>query len=308
MFRYLMQRLLTGFGALFTVATLTFVLMHAVPGDPLRQEKNVPESVRQNLVVKYGLDRPLLEQYGRYMSGMFLHGDFGISFKQENITVNQIIRDHFWVSALLGMLALSFAIIVGPSLGTLAALFRNRTPDNLAMMVAVAGISIPSFVLAYFLQFLLAEKLKILPSGGWDGPETMILPSLSLGMIVMASMARLMRSSMLEVIQQDYVRTARAKGLSLMQIIVRHQIRNAILPVVVYIGPLFAAILTGSFVIENIFGIPGLGQFFVNSVQELDYTVIMGLTVFFAGFAIVVILGVDLVYGLIDPRIRLAKK
>jgi len=239
---------------------------------------------------------------------MFLHGDFGISFKQENITVNQIIRDHFWVSALLGMLALSFAIIVGPSLGTLAALFRNRTPDNLAMMVAVAGISIPSFVLAYFLQFLLAEKLKILPSGGWDGPETMILPSLSLGMIVMASMARLMRSSMLEVIQQDYVRTARAKGLSLMQIIVRHQIRNAILPVVVYIGPLFAAILTGSFVIENIFGIPGLGQFFVNSVQELDYTVIMGLTVFFAGFAIVVILGVDLVYGLIDPRIRLAKK
>jgi ABC-type dipeptide/oligopeptide/nickel transport system permease component len=308
MFRYLMQRILTGAGALFTVATLTFVLMHAVPGDPLRQEKNVPESVRHNLVVKYGLDRPLLEQYGRYMSGMFLHGDFGISFKQENITVNQIIRDHFWVSALLGMLALSFAIIVGPSLGTLAALFRNRTPDNLAMLVAVAGISIPSFVLAYFLQYLLAEKLKLLPSGGWDTPQTMILPSLSLGMIVMASMARLMRSSMLEVIQQDYVRTARAKGLSLMQIIIRHQIRNAILPVVVYIGPLFAAILTGSFVIENIFGIPGLGQFFVNSVQELDYTVIMGLTVFFSGFAIVVILGVDLIYGLIDPRIRLARK
>ncbi|MCX6123876.1 MAG: ABC transporter permease, partial [Proteobacteria bacterium] len=171
----------------------------------------------------------------------------------------------------------------------------------------VTGISIPSFVLAYFLQYIFATQLKILPSGGWDGFTTMILPALSLGMIVLASLARLMRNSMLEVVQQDYIRTAKAKGLRLSQIILKHQIRNAILPVIIYIGPLIATVLTGSFAIEKVFGIPGLGQFFVNSVQELDYTVIMGLTVFYAGFAIIVILIADLLYGLVDPRIRMAK-
>jgi ABC-type dipeptide/oligopeptide/nickel transport system permease component len=307
MWRYILQRLVLGVAALAMIATITFFLMHAVPGDPLRQEKNVPESVRKNLEVKYGLDRPLLEQYGLYMKRMFIEGDFGISFKQENRTVNEIIEEHFGVSALLGLMALIFAIAVGPALGIIAALNRNKAPDYVSMVIAVLGISIPSFVLAYFLQFIFATKLKILPSGGWDEFSTMILPALSLGMIVMASLARLMRSSMLDVVQQDYIRTARAKGLRLMQIIVMHQIRNAILPVVIYIGPLIATVLTGSFAIEKVFGIPGLGQFFVNSVQELDYTVIMGLTVFYAGFAIAVILVVDLLYGIIDPRIRLAK-
>ena len=296
-----------GVATLLLIATTTFFLMQSVPGDPLRQEKNVPESVRKNLEEKYGLNKPVLEQYQIYMSKMFLHGDFGISFKQENRTVNEIIAEHFWVSALLGLMALTFAVIFGPMLGIIAGLNRNHWQDYFSMVIAVCGISIPSFVLAYFLQFLLALKFKILPVGGWDGFSSMIMPSLSLGMIVMASLGRLMRSSMLEVIQQDFIKTAKAKGLSRMQIVMKHQIRNAILPVVIYIGPLFAAILTGSFVIESIFGIPGLGQFFVFSVAELDYTVIMGLTVFYAGFAIAVILSVDLLYSVIDPRIRLAE-
>ncbi|MDA9951731.1 ABC transporter permease, partial [Oligoflexaceae bacterium] len=242
-----------------------------------------------------------------YMKKMFLQGDFGISFKQENRTVNEIIEEHFPVSAVLGCMALTFAIIFGPALGAIAAINRNGFWDYFTMIVAVAGISIPSFVLAYLMQYLLSLKLGLLPVGGWDGFMTWILPSMSLGMIVMASLARLMRSSMLEVVQQDYIKTAKAKGLNAVQIIFKHQIRNAILPVIIYIGPLFAAILTGSFVIESIFGIPGLGQFFVFSVAELDYTVIMGLTVFYAGFAIAMILAVDLLYSIIDPRIRLAK-
>jgi len=304
--RYIFQRLVLGVCALVIIATVTFVLMQSVPGDPLRQEKNVPESVRRNLEEKYGLNKPIVEQYLIYMRKMFLEGDFGISFKQENRSVNAIIQQHFWVSATLGLMALTFAMMFGPLLGAIAALNRNRSWDYLAMVVAVAGISIPSFVLAYLLQYLFALYLGWLPVGGWDGFASMILPSVSLGMIVMASLARLMRSSMLEVVQQDYIKTAKAKGLNSFQIVVRHQIRNAILPVIIYVGPLFAAILTGSFVVESIFGIPGLGQFFVFSVTELDYTVIMGLTVFYAGFAISVILAVDLLYSLIDPRIRLS--
>lgn len=307
MIRYILQRITLGILALLTIATVTFFLMQAVPGDPLRQEKNVPESVRKNLEIKYGLNKPVMEQYFIYMNKMFLQGDFGISFKQENRTVNEIIKEHFPVSAILGCMALTFAVIFGPALGAIAAINRNGFWDYFTMLIAVAGISIPSFVLAYLMQYLLSLKMGLLPVGGWDGFVTWILPSISLGMIVMASLARLMRSSMLEVIQQDFIKTAKAKGLNSYQIIFKHQIRNAILPVIIYIGPLFAAILTGSFVIESIFGIPGLGQFFVFSVAELDYTVIMGLTVFYAGFAIAMILAVDLLYSFIDPRIRLAK-
>jgi len=289
---------------LYIVATVTFMLMHSVPGDPLRQEKAVSDVVRNNLQVRYGLDKPIFEQYTMYMKNMFIHGDFGISFKQQNRTVNAIIAEHFGPSAILGVLALFGALIVGVGLGIIAALKRNGLQDGFAMMIAVLGVSIPSFVLAYFLQHIFALWLGILPVGGWGGIESAILPAMSLGMIVMASMARLMRSSMLEVVQQDYIKTAKAKGLSRFKIVTKHQIRNALLPVMIYFGPLFAAITTGSFVIESIFGIPGLGQFFVHAVNELDYTVIMGLTVFYAGFSITMILINDLVLAVIDPRIR----
>jgi oligopeptide transport system permease protein len=204
-------------------------------------------------------------------------------------------------------MALAFAFIFGVLLGIIASLNRNRWPDYVAMIFSILGFSVPSFVLAYLLQYVFALKLGVLPVGGWDDFSTMILPALSLGMIIMASQARLMRSSMLDVLQQDYIKTARSKGLKSISIIVKHQIRNAILPVIIYIGPLFAVVVTGTFVIESIFGIPGLGQFFVNSVQQLDYTVIMGLTVFYSGFAIFMALMVDLLYSVIDPRIRLAK-
>lgn len=291
---------------LFVVATVTFALMHAVPGDPLRQEKATSDAIRANLEEKYGLNKPILEQYTTYMANMFFKFDFGISFKQVNRPVNRIIADHFAPSALLGVLALFGALAFGVTLGVVAALKRNGLPDMLAMVVAVLGVSIPSFCLAYFLQHFFALSLGILPVGGWGGIGEMILPAMSLGMIVMASVARLMRSSMLDVVQQDYIKTAKAKGLSRFEIVVRHQIRNAVLPVMIYFGPLFASVTTGSFVIESIFGIPGLGQFFVSAVNELDYTVIMGLTVFYAGFTVLVLLVNDLMLAVIDPRIRLA--
>ncbi len=291
---------------LYLVATATFILMHSVPGNPLQQEKAMSAVIRQNLEEKYGLNKPLLQQYTTYMSNMFLKADFGISFKQVNRPVNKIIAEHFMPSATLGVMALFGALVFGVILGVFAALNRNGIPDMFAMVLAVLGVSIPSFCLAYFLQHIFALQLGILPVGGWGGFAETLLPAMSLGMIVMASMARLMRSSMLEVVQQDYMKTAKAKGLSRLQIILKHQIRNAVLPVMIYFGPLFATITTGSFVIESIFGIPGLGQFFVNAVNELDYTVIMGLTVFYSGFTILIILVNDLLLAVVDPRIRLA--
>jgi oligopeptide transport system permease protein len=291
---------------LYLVATATFILMHAVPGNPLQQEKAMSDVIRQNLEEKYGLNKPLLEQYTTYMSNMFFKFDFGISFKQVNRPVNKIIEEHFLPSATLGVMALFGALVFGVILGIFAALNRNGIPDMFAMVLAVFGVSIPSFCLAYFLQHIFALQLGILPVGGWGGFTETLLPAMSLGMIVMASMARLMRSSMLEVVQQDYMKTAKAKGLSRLQIVLKHQIRNAVLPVMIYFGPLFATITTGSFVIESIFGIPGLGQFFVNAVNELDYTVIMGLTVFYSGFTILIILVNDLLLAVVDPRIRLA--
>ncbi len=305
--RYILQRLIMALVTIFVVATATFFLMHAVPGDPIRQEKAVSEAIRHNLEEKYGLNKPLFEQYTTYMGNMFFRGDFGISFKQANRPVNRIIADHFLPSATLGVMALFGALVFGIILGIFAALNRNGLPDMLSMGIAVLGVSIPSFCLAYFVQQIFAMWLKILPVGGWGTFAETLLPAMSLGMIVMAAMGRFMRSSMLDVIQQDYIKTAKAKGLSRLQIIMKHQIRNAVLPVMVYFGPLFAAITTGSFVIESIFGIPGLGQFFVSAVNELDYTVIMGLTVFYAGFSVAIILINDLMLAVVDPRIRFAK-
>lgn len=302
--RYLFQRLFLAVATLFVVATVTFCLMHAVPGDPLRQEKAMAPSIRANLEEKYGLNKPLFEQYTTYMGNMFLRGDFGISFKQANRPVNRIIADHFMPSAMLGVMALFGALVTGIALGIAAALQRNGWADRFAMIIAVLGVSIPSFCLAYFLQHIFALQLGLLPVGGWGGFAELVLPSMSLGMIVMASVARLMRSAMLDVIHQDYVKTAKAKGLSRAEIVLRHQIRNAVLPVMIYFGPLFATVMTGSFVIESIFGIPGLGQFFVSAVNELDYTVIMGLTVFYAGFTVAVLLLNDVMLAVIDPRIR----
>jgi ABC-type dipeptide/oligopeptide/nickel transport system permease component len=242
--------------------------------------------------------------------GNMLKGDFGISFTQQNRKVNDIIRDHFPVSATLGLMAIFFAATGGILWGAITAIYRNRLPDIIIMFLVILGISVPSFVFAALGQLLLVKinslvGQSIIPVAGWGTLSHMIMPSLVLGLGSMALLTRLMRSSMLEVINEEYIKTARAKGLSPLRIFFRHQIRNAILPVVTVLGPQIAAITTGGFVVELVFAIPGLGRYFVQAVQQLDYTVIMGTTVFYGAFLVLMVILVDILYGFIDPRVRL---
>ena len=311
MFRYVANRVMGGLFTVYIIATLTFFGMHAVPGDPLLRGKAVNEVVRKNLEEKYGLNKPLVVQYGVFLANM-LKGDFGVSFTQQNRTVNDIIREHFPISAILGLLAIAIAAIGGILWGTLTAIKRNQWADRTVMFFVILFVSIPSFVFAALAQFVLSEfKTKfgvdILPVAGWGTLAHMVMPSLILGLGSMAFLTRLMRSSMLEVVHQDYIRTARAKGLSTWRIFFHHQLRNAILPVITYLGPSIAAITTGGFVAEVVFAIPGLGRYFVQAVQQLDYTVIMGLTVFFGAYLVFMVIVVDILYGFVDPRIKLAK-
>ena len=309
MIRYTVKRLIQGVITVWFIATATFFAMHMVPGDPLMNDKAISEEIRRNLEAQYGLDKPLPAQYVIYIGNM-LKGDFGISFAQENRRVNDIIREHFPVSAILGILAIAFAGLGGILFGALTARYRNRMPDIVIMFLVILGISVPSFVFAALGQFALVKLnalfgTSILPVAGWGTLSHMIAPSLVLGLGTMAFLTRLMRSSMLEIVSSDYVRTARSKGLPTTRIFLRHELRNAILPVVTVLGPSIAAITTGGFVVELVFAIPGLGRYFVQAVQQLDYTVIMGTTVFYGAFLVFMVIVVDLLYGLIDPRVRL---
>ncbi len=307
--RYAFKRLIQGVITVWFIATATFFAMHAVPGDPLSGDKALNEKIRANLEAKYGLDQPLLTQYAIYL-GNIAQGDFGISFTQENREVNDIIREHFPVSATLGILAIVFAGLGGVLWGALTALYRNRLPDTIIMFLVILGISVPSFVVAALGQLSLVNVndwtgISVLPVGGWGTVWHMIVPSMVLGLGTMAYLTRLMRSSMLEIINSDFVRTAKSKGVPPTQIFTRHQLRNAILPVITVLGPSIATITTGGFVVEIIFAIPGLGRYFVQAVQQLDYTVIMGTTVFYGAFLVFMVILVDLIYGLVDPRVRL---
>jgi ABC-type dipeptide/oligopeptide/nickel transport system permease component len=309
MWLYILKRLAQGVITVWFIATATFFAMHNVPGDPLLNDRAVTESIRANLEAKYGLDQPLTKQYTIYL-GNLLRGDFGISFTQENREVNDIIRQHFPISAILGILAVVFAAVGGVLWGALTSLYRNRWPDYVIMFLVILGISVPSFVIAALSQLALVNLNSLfgrtlLPVAGWGSIAHMLVPALVLGLGTMAYLTRLMRSSMLEVISSDYVRTAKAKGLPATRIFSRHQLRNAILPVVTVLGPAIAAITTGGFVVELVFAIPGLGRFFVEAVQQLDYTVIMGTTVFYGAFLVFMVIVVDVLYGLIDPRVRL---
>ena len=309
MLRYTLKRLLQGILTVWFIATATFIAMHSIPGDPLTTDKAVSEEVRRNLEAKYGLDKPILEQYTIYIGNM-LQGDFGISFSQENRSVNDIIREHFPVSATLGVLAIAFAGAGGILFGALTALYRNRLPDIAIMFLVILGISVPSFVFAALGQLALVNLnatlgATVLPVAGWGSMMHMLTPSLVLGLGTMAFLTRLMRSSMLEVVSSDYVRTANSKGLAPSRVFLKHQLRNAILPVVTVLGPSIAAITTGGFVVELVFAIPGLGRYFVEAVQQSDYTVIMGTTVFYGAFLVLMVILVDLLYGLVDPRVRL---
>lgn len=306
MINYILKRLLISLVTIWLLATVSFFLLHTLPGNPFQTEKIISAEMQQKLISYYGLDRPMPEQYLRYMSNL-LRGDMGYSLKYTNRTVTGIIAGAFPISASLGLRALAFAIPVGLFLGVIAARHRGQAIDYLCVVVAVIGMSVPSFILGTLLQYAFGVKLHILPIAQWKGFEYTILPTLAMGMAMVASLTRTMRASMLEVTSQDYIKTAKAKGLSGSQIILNHQLRNALLPIVTGLGPLVASVLMGTFVIEQIFAIPGLGQHFVKSVQSLDYTMTLGLTIFFGFFLVAANFLVDIAYGLIDPRISIRK-
>ncbi|WP_370529777.1 ABC transporter permease [Alkalihalobacillus sp. AL-G] len=307
LFIFIIKRLLFMLLSLLIIITATFGLMRAAPGGPFTGEKELPPAIKENLNAFYGLDQPWYMQYFDYLVSI-AQWDFGPSFTYKGQTVNDFINDGFPVSFLLGMEAIFIAVAIGILLGTVAALRHNRWQDYGAMVIAVLGISVPSFIMASILQYYLAMKLNLFPVARWDTFMHSVLPALALASTPLAFIARLTRSSMLEVLSNDYIKTAKSKGLSGQVIVWRHTIRNALMPVVSYMGPLVSAILTGSFVIEKIFGIPGLGMHFVTSITNRDYTVIMGVTVFFSILLLVSILLVDIAYGLIDPRIEIAGK
>jgi oligopeptide transport system permease protein len=301
---YILRRLGWLVVVLLIIATASFFLMRFAPGGPFDKERNLPEAIEKNLRAKYHLDKPLWKQYFIYMGGLF-QGDLGPSFKYRNRTVNEIIAESFPVSAMLGLYALSLAIIVGVATGTLAAFKKHTAFDFAAMSVAMLGISLPNFFLGLILLLIFCFKLPLLPAGGWGGPDHLVLPVLSLAAPFTAYIARLTRVSMLEVLSQPYIRTARAKGLTEFRVVTRHALKNAITPVVSYLGPAAAAVLTGSVVVEKIFAIPGLGSHFVNAALNRDYTLVMGTVLLYSLLLVLFNLMVDIIYFFTDPRVRL---
>jgi oligopeptide transport system permease protein len=304
MVKYIVKRLILAVLTIFLVATITFFLMNLVPGGPFVAEKSISLQAQAALKEKFGLDKPLIVQYKNYMFSIF-HGDFGLSLKQRGRTVAEIISSRFPVSAKLGGISIAAALLTGIPLGSIAALKRGKWGDSVLMAVATCGMAFPSFILCGVGMYLFGVYLGWLPTIGLDAPINYILPVFALSFYPMAYITRLMRSSMLDVVGQDYMRTARAKGLSQLGCLFRQALRNAILPVITYIGPLLAYTLTGSFIVEKIFVIPGLGGQFVSSILNRDYTVIMGTTIFLASLIIVLNTLVDIAYTLIDPRIKL---
>lgn len=302
MTRYIAKRLGFMLITLFIITTATFFLMQFLPGTPFSNPEKLSARQLEILNAKYGLDQPVAIQYLRYL-GNLLQGDFGYSFQYEGRTVKSMVFDRIGPSALIGFQALIFGTIIGLLLGIISALRHNTIVDYLAVTIAVLGMSIPSFVFAALLQYIVGVKLQWLPVALWESYASTILPSFALSVTVIATVARFIRSEMLEVLGQDYVTTARAKGLQESVVIVKHVIRNALIPVVTMLGPLAVSIMTGTLVIEKIFGVPGLGEQFTLSILVLDYSVIMGITLFYSALFIFVVFIVDLLYGLLDPRI-----
>lgn len=304
MLKFIIKRTAYMIVALWAIITITFVLMHAIPGDPISDlVKNLPQQTKENYYAKYGLDKPEAEQYIIYMSNLF-HGDMGESLKYPGRDVKNEILRYAPVTARLGLQSMAVSVALGIIFGIIAAFKRGKWPDYLVMTVALLGISVPNFVVAALLQFVFSIEIPIFPATGWGGFEHTILPSVALGASVLAVCARIMRTSSLEVINSDYMIAAKAKGASNAHLIWKHLIRNAIIPVVTLVGPMTANILAGSFVIENIFAIPGIGSNFVTSIYNRDYTMIMGMTVFYAAVYMAAVLIVDIAYAFIDPRIR----
>ncbi len=302
MTRFVVRRILSALLTLFVIATITFFLMNLIPGGPFNTERASAKTVAM-MESKYGLDKPLLEQYVMYLSRL-IRLDLGDSYKRIGFTVNEILGEKFPVSAGVGAVAIALAVLIGVPVGIIAAFKHNRFTDRAVMLVANLGIAVPNFVMATALLFFFGVQLGWLPTLGLKSWKHYIMPAVALSFNPMCYIARLMRSSMLDVLRQDYVRTARAKGLREKAVLFKHAMRNAILPVVTYLGPLTAGILTGGFVIEKIFTIPGMGKFFVESINNRDYPLIMGVTIFYSALLVLMNLIVDLLYGVIDRRIK----
>lgn len=304
MFKYIVKRILLAVVTIWAVATLTFFLMNLVPGGPFLSEKAISPQAQAALEAKYGLDKPMFQRYVNYMTGA-LHGDFGDSLKQRGRTVMSIIAMKFPVSARVGGISVFVALIPGIPLGSIAALKRGKPTDSVISVISTCGIAVPSFVICTLLMYFLGVKMGLLPTMGLESAKHYVMPVIALSFYPTAYIMRLMRSSMLDVLGQDYMRTARAKGLAGGKILFKHALRNAILPVVTYVGPMLAYTITGSFVVEKIFVIPGLGGEFIKAINGRDYTLIMGTTIFLATLVIVMNVVVDIVYKLVDPRIKL---
>lgn len=304
MVKYLVQRIISALITLWVVVTVTFIFMNIIPGGPFQSEKALPPAIKANIEARYKLDQPLHLRYADYM-GHLVKGDLGPSYKYKGKSVNDIIQEGFPVSLRLGLAALTIAIVVGVSAGIIAALNQNRFPDYFVMFFSTIGVSVPSFILGTLLMYWLSFRWNLLPPAMWGTPKHIIMPAIALSGLPTAFIARLTRSSMLDVLNQDYMKTAKAKGLSKQRTILLHGVKNAIIPVITYLGPLSAMVLTGSFVVENIFAVPGLGKHFVNSIYNRDYTTILGVTVFYSAILIAANLIVDLLYTVVDPRIKL---
>jgi oligopeptide transport system permease protein len=307
MLRFVVQRLVVAIPTLFVVVTAAFFMMRAAPGNPFSTDRKLPPAIEKNIAAKYHFDRPLYVQYVEYVGGV-LHGDLGPSLKYRDKTVIEIIKENYRVSLTIGLSAFVISVVLGVALGVIAAMRQNGPADYTTMAIAILGVCIPTFVTAPLLQLVFGSELGWLPIGAWDGGAlpNLVMPVIVLALPQVAIVSRLTRAGMIEALHSNYVRTARAKGLPELDVVLRHAMRAAVLPLVSYLGPAFAGLMTGSLVVERIFGLPGLGKFFVNSALQRDYTVVMGMVIFFATLVIVLNLVSDVLYAVLDPRVRLA--
>ncbi|GAA0784573.1 ABC transporter permease [Hathewaya limosa] len=307
MFKFILKRLGYMLLTLYIAITITFFLIHAIPGDPLADlARKLPPQIKANYYAKYGLDKPLAVQYGTFMKNLVFHGDLGESLTYPGRSVVDTIKEYAPISGKIGIQSIVLGFGLGVTLGIIAAFNRNKGADYFVMFIAILGISIPSFVLAALLQYVFTVKYTLLPTTGWGEFQHTILPTIAMSFGSIATYARYMRANCLDVLGQDYILTAEAKGVSKISLVFKHVLRNAILPVITILGPQIAMIFIGSFVVESIFSIPGLGQYFVSSVQNRDYTMVMGQTIFMASLYIIALVVVDILYGIVDPRIKLS--
>lgn len=308
MIKYILKRIGAGILSVFVLITITFFLLHIIPGGPFSpaENRNVPPKILEKVSEQYGLNDPIPEQYIRYLKNL-AQGDLGTSFKKQDTTVNELIAQGFPVSARVGFWGVLISLAVGVPLGVIAAVKRGKWPDGAAMVFATIGVSVPSFVICVLMMYFFCEKWKIFPSYGLTSWKHYVLPVFCMAFSQIAYITRLMRSSMLETMRQDYIRTERAKGVPEFTVISRYAMKNSLLPVITYVGPMVAALLTGTFIIEKLFSVPGLGRYFVSAINDRDYSVTLGLTLFVGTLIIIVNIIVDIMYAVIDPRVKIDK-